>query len=322
MKLKHPALFATIFILLSSFLTLPGESIAQCTPNPALFAPGYYPEPLPHGCKDFSYGTQLDIVFQTDTVIFGQTINFDSMVFVSVTNLLAGLNFDLNSPNGHYTANPPALTRACANVSGIPTVANVGADSLELTWQYFVTVFGSPSAVTVTHKIQLTILEGPVVGFTESSSGLDVTFLCTSPGLNNYAWDFGDGGTSTDQNPQYTYSTPGVYNVCLTADDGICQTTFCQAVTVGLTGAENGFSMDVQVWPNPASDALKITLPGSTHGTRFCVQDICGKVLLSQAITAGVSQADLSLDAFEDGSYFLVFDREGVQKTVRFQIMR
>ncbi len=34
-----------------------------------------------------------------------------------------------------------------------------------------------------------------------------------------WAWDFGDGGNSTDQNPLYTYTTPGTYTVSLTASN-------------------------------------------------------------------------------------------------------
>ncbi|MBC7810188.1 MAG: PKD domain-containing protein, partial [Burkholderiales bacterium] len=46
----------------------------------------------------------------------------------------------------------------------------------------------------------------------------------------SYAWDFGDGGTSSDPNPQYVYNTPGDYNVTLTVvsaqgQQGSAQTT-------------------------------------------------------------------------------------------------
>jgi PKD repeat protein len=34
--------------------------------------------------------------------------------------------------------------------------------------------------------------------------------------FNSWAWVFGDGGTSTDQDPTYTYNTPGTYSVTLT----------------------------------------------------------------------------------------------------------
>ncbi|MEM6802408.1 MAG: PKD domain-containing protein [Bacteroidota bacterium] len=54
-------------------------------------------------------------------------------------------------------------------------------------------------------------------------------------GGTTYSWDFGDGGSSTNQSPTYTYNAPGQYNVCLTVTDNIigCVTTFCRLVDVG-----------------------------------------------------------------------------------------
>ena len=55
---------------------------------------------------------------------------------------------------------------------------------------------------------------------------------CTS--LTNWYWDFGDGTTSTLQNPVHTYASPGVYTVCLTVEgtNGTteCKKTYCMQV--------------------------------------------------------------------------------------------
>lgn len=52
----------------------------------------------------------------------------------------------------------------------------------------------------------------PTASFTTTSALIDwpVTFSDIST-LAGYHWDFGDGMTSTDRNPIYTYTTPGVY---------------------------------------------------------------------------------------------------------------
>lgn len=51
--------------------------------------------------------------------------------------------------------------------------------------------------------------------------------------ITSWDWDFGDGTTSTEQNPSHEYSNEDEYNVCLTieASDG-CQNTFCMDVFV------------------------------------------------------------------------------------------
>jgi PKD repeat protein len=56
--------------------------------------------------------------------------------------------------------------------------------------------------------------------FSFSSSGNLGRFSDTSSGLNTtYLWDFGDGGTSTSQNPSHTYSSYGTFDVTLTVTD-------------------------------------------------------------------------------------------------------
>lgn len=42
------------------------------------------------------------------------------------------------------------------------------------------------------------------------------TFTNTSKDCDSYSWDFGDDGTSTDENPTHTYAEVGVYGVTLT----------------------------------------------------------------------------------------------------------
>lgn len=59
--------------------------------------------------------------------------------------------------------------------------------------------------------------------FSVSYSGLVATFtnLTTDVGVTtlSYLWDFGDGNTSTDENPEHTYSAAGEYSVTLTATE-------------------------------------------------------------------------------------------------------
>jgi len=52
-----------------------------------------------------------------------------------------------------------------------------------------------------------------------------------------YAWNFGDGTTSTQRNPSKTYSTPGTYTVVLTTFDGNFSGTVSKQVVVASDGA-------------------------------------------------------------------------------------
>lgn len=68
------------------------------------------------------------------------------------------------------------------------------------------------------------------------SAPLTVDFTATVSGGTapfTYEWTFGDGGTSTDQNPDYTYLTPGTYSAYVTVTDALGDTvTAIVSVTV------------------------------------------------------------------------------------------
>jgi PKD repeat protein len=82
-----------------------------------------------------------------------------------------------------------------------------------------------------------------VITFTDESFDSDGSIV-------SWMWDFDDGNTSTAQNPSYSYSNPGQYNVSLTvtdddgATDSIIQTIFVviqELVDVNQSISDRGF---------------------------------------------------------------------------------
>jgi hypothetical protein len=77
----------------------------------------------------------------------------------------------------------------------------------------------------VSHRVSY--IGGLIVGFmadvTSGDAPLEVQFTSTvlsgQPGVT-YAWDFGDGNTSPEANPQHSYAGAGVYDVSLTVTSG------------------------------------------------------------------------------------------------------
>jgi len=81
----------------------------------------------------------------------------------------------------------------------------------------------------------------PVADFTYSPSNpkvnetIQFTDMSYDPDgyIISWSWDFGDGTTSTRQNPTHSYSTKGNYRVCLTVTDNTgAKNTACKTVTV------------------------------------------------------------------------------------------
>ena len=64
------------------------------------------------------------------------------------------------------------------------------------------------------------------VADTDISLGNSVVFTDNSVlNATTWQWDFGDGNTSTEQNPTHTYTAEGTYTVSLTASNGVLSST-------------------------------------------------------------------------------------------------
>jgi len=65
------------------------------------------------------------------------------------------------------------------------------------------------------------VVPKPLAAFSisKSSAGVNepLSFTNTSQNANSFSWDFGDGNTSTDENPTHVYSAAGTFNITLTA---------------------------------------------------------------------------------------------------------
>jgi len=108
----------------------------------------------------------------------------------------------------------------------------------------------------------------PVAGFgatpTSGPAPLTVTFSDqTSGSAHLHAWDFGDGGSSTTQNPEYIYTAPGTYTVTLTTTGlgGSDTSTQTDLITVGAPITIASFSA------SPTNGSLPLTVQFTDQST-------------------------------------------------------
>jgi len=152
---------------------------------------------------------------------------------------------------------------------------------------------------------------GETVQFTDQSTDPDGT-------IQSWSWDFGDGNSSTEQNPTHKYAAKGTYTVKLTVtdDDGLSD-TLTKQITVGAVKPK----VSVHCYPNPASTQTTFiyTLPQGTAEAMLYIFDITGSLVFHHEliVTAKEYPWDLKSDAGEDlpnGSYFyyiVAHDAEG-----------
>lgn len=87
----------------------------------------------------------------------------------------------------------------------------------------------------------LTVSDPPIADFMFNSTGFGVdepvVFTDISTGASNWDWDFGDAGSSTDQNPSHSYAFEGTYTVTLIVSNTIgCADT--ASYDVGINAQE------------------------------------------------------------------------------------
>jgi PKD repeat protein len=130
----------------------------------------------------------------------------------------------------------------------------------------------------------------------------------SNPPATGWLWNFGDGETSTQQNPVHLYITPGTYTVTLTITNYNCTSQTTQQVIVidsetGITELTNGGI--VKVFPNPATDMLNIVLPDMVSKAQFELYDATGRVVTTQQLVNSTTQVDVS--PLTAGMYFFKY---------------
>ncbi|MEY3342619.1 MAG: hypothetical protein RL090_303 [Bacteroidota bacterium] len=111
----------------------------------------------------------------------------------------------------------------------------------------------------------------PVATFTSSATGLTVYFDNNSTGGSSYSWNFGDGNSSTAENPVHTYAAAGFYNVSLTVTNSCGNNTFTFWVAV-LACNENVTDGGFENGPGSGS----WTEASTNFGTPLCDLAGCG----------------------------------------------
>ena len=72
----------------------------------------------------------------------------------------------------------------------------------------------------------------PTASYSYNNNLLTVDFSNNSLNGLSFMWDFGDGNTSTEISPTYTYSANGNYNACLTTTNNCGSHQYCENITV------------------------------------------------------------------------------------------
>ena len=143
---------------------------------------------------------------------------------------------------------------------------------------YTVNMTATIAGVTCSRSGTITVNQGPTCTLactaqaapTSGNAPLAVNFTSTATPSNctgqpSYSWNFGDGQTSTQQNPSHTYNSAGTYNWTLTVSIG--QTTCTKNGTVSVSGGGTGIDMTVGTASGSAGSNVTVTITTANNGT-------------------------------------------------------
>lgn len=147
-------------------------------------------------------------------------------------NAQSGASYSWSGPGG-WSATGQNVTRPnCTMAMAGSYTCTISLNGQTSSAETEVTVYANPTA----NFNATTVCVGNATQFTSTST--------TNPSgqpITGYLWDFGDGQTSTQQNPTHTYANAGDYTVTLTAACGenICTNTKTKTVTVNALPVAN-----------------------------------------------------------------------------------
>ena len=190
-----------------------------------------------------------------------------------------------------------------------------------------ITVTSTYGTSTATDDVVITIVPAPTAAFTAPDTTcatiMTTDFVDNSTGATSWAWDFGDGNTSTDQNPSHTYTGPGTFIVTLTVSDGTCTDVTTFNIFVQFCSSINEFGVgEVAVNPTLADEFVNVNFNlGASQDIVLTLTDLSGRVVSTDALgnmQNGTHQ--VQLDGISEGLYLLNIEGEGVRSTFRIMV--
>lgn len=135
-----------------------------------------------------------------------------------------------------------------------------------------------------------------------------VQFTNQTQNATTYLWNFGDGTTSTQQNPTHTYQNAGNYQVSLTTNACATNSTKTKTVNVTTLGTEEVNKLKFKIYPNPTSDLLFIDSKDKISD--FKIVDMSGRAV-SVNLKTSDSGYTTSLHHLLKGIYIVQFNLNG-----------
>ncbi len=313
-----------LFLLPLGFMVGSASAQINCPPNLPLTLVGNTDYCIGSSGAELIVEETYDLYEWLPTALTGQTAELTQGTYQLVVTHYTGCTDTLdieveqvsNPPQPVVTASGP--TQFCAGGSvllsgpeGYPYYEwNTGSVSDEITiyesGTFVLSVVDWIGCSSSSSSIQVIVDPLPVAIFSPSLNLFEIEFENLSVDATNYEWNFGDGNTSVDFEPTYTYNTEGLHEMYLVASNNCgTDTAFYNLASVNIE--EQSFN-DVSFYPNPSNGICFLKLTSLTdQSIEIAVTDVMGKVVASQRETLSQGNVRLNFDfsTLDKGLYFV-----------------
>jgi PKD repeat protein len=147
----------------------------------------------------------------------------------------------------------------------------------------------------------------------------------TSNIFREYYWDFGDGTSSGNPNPNHIYQSRGIYQVCLTVKDFIYnengdledkkEQQHCHPIEIN-EGITNNYELSkISLSPNPASNSVFVNVEGMPNA-KVSLYSLAG-IKLNTASLAGKNKYYIDISSISSGVYYVKVESNGITKSLK-----
>lgn len=171
------------------------------------------------------------------------------------------------------------------------------------------------------------LLSAPQADFTYIVAGETVAFTNASSDGDSYNWNFGDGESSTETDPNHIYDAAGNYNVTLTVTNDCGTDSITQlvsTVTFGINQVEN--IANVSIYPNPSNGQITFTaeLSQPVENLSIDILDMRGRAVWTRSMNnaSGTLNESMDLSHLAQGVYQLQVSGDAWRSVHRVSISR
>jgi len=287
-----------------------GQTSTQTDPTHIFSTPGTYTVTLiaigSGSCPNDTITQQVDVTNAPNAdfsaiqfCVGGTTIFTDESSIASGS--IASWDWDFGDGTTHSTIQNPSHTYTDSGYYNVTliVVSNIGFADTNTQQIY---IEPQPTAAFSF----TTGATGQMTYFTDETNGNGSTLIA-------WLWNFGDGSTSVQQNPDHVYNAEGTYWVTLVVFNDCGSDTVVQQIVIvtdGIHETEN----TLQLFPNPVQDNMTTLIFTSQAAETFSIRlySSDGQIISTSTFdaAAGENRFQLRLDDVSKGMYWLELSSE------------